>query len=64
MEAIVNCCEIQVWQRFLMVWSEREASMAWPEFVLSVAPTAKEFHQTSTSLNDTNNQLVQEYRDF
>lgn len=34
MGAIVNCCEILVWQRFQMVWTEREANMIWPEFFL------------------------------
>lgn len=49
MGAIVNHCEIQIWQKFLMVWSEREASMVCPEFFVSVAPTAKD-NQTSTGL--------------
>lgn len=42
MGAIVTCFETQVWQRFLMVEGERGASMVWPEFFLSVAPTAED----------------------
>lgn len=42
MGAIVICFETQLWQRFLMVWGERGASMVWPEFFLSVASTAKD----------------------
>lgn len=41
MGAVVNHCEILVWQRFQMVWSEREASVVWPEFLISVVPTEK-----------------------